>query len=189
MREALLNAIVHKDYSNGIPIQIKVYDDKIIFWNQGELPENWTVETLKHAHPSIPFNPDIASTFFRAGLIESWGRGIEKITHECLKHGLSAPEIQYDASFMLAMDASALLKKFKANDGINDGISDGINVGETSEKIITQIIANKHITVPELAKRLKVSSSTVERHLKGLKDEGKIRRAGSRKAGYWEIIG
>ncbi|NJM94641.1 MAG: hypothetical protein HC842_08250 [Cytophagales bacterium] len=68
------------------------------------------------------FNPDIANVFFRAGLIESWGRGIEKITLECQKHGLPAPEIQYDASLMVSMDASVLLMKLqKENDWINVG--------------------------------------------------------------------
>ncbi len=62
IREALLNAISHKDYTGGAPIQISVYDHKIIFWNEGQLPENWTVEDLEKKHPSKPFNPDIANT-------------------------------------------------------------------------------------------------------------------------------
>ena len=45
VREALLNAVSHKDYSGGVPIQISVYKDKIIFWNEGQLPENWTIES------------------------------------------------------------------------------------------------------------------------------------------------
>jgi len=83
LREALLNAIVHKDYSGGSPIQISVYENKIYFWNDGQLPDNWTVEQLLSKHASKPFNPLIANAFFRAGMIESWGRGIEKINQEC----------------------------------------------------------------------------------------------------------
>ena len=79
LREALLNAVAHKDYGSGAPIQISVYDDKILFWNNGRLPDDWTVENLTSKHASQPFNPDIASTFFRAGMIEAWGRGIEKM--------------------------------------------------------------------------------------------------------------
>ena len=71
LREALLNAIAHKDYSGGIPIQISVYKDKIMFWNDGQLPENWTVENLIKKHSSKPYNPDIANAFFRSGHIES----------------------------------------------------------------------------------------------------------------------
>jgi len=71
LREALLNAIAHKDYSSGSPIQVSVYEDKIMFWNDGQLPENWTIDKLLKKHPSQPYNPDIANIFFRAGLIES----------------------------------------------------------------------------------------------------------------------
>jgi ATP-dependent DNA helicase RecG len=83
LREALLNAIAHKDYGSGNPIQIKVYEDRINFWNAGQLPDSLTVDSLMTDHPSIPFNPDIATAFFRAGLIEAWGRGTLKIIEEC----------------------------------------------------------------------------------------------------------
>ncbi len=46
LREAVINAIAHKDYSSGIPIQISVYENQIFIWNSGRLPENWSVERL-----------------------------------------------------------------------------------------------------------------------------------------------
>jgi ATP-dependent DNA helicase RecG len=76
VREALLNAVSHKDYSSGYPIQISVYHDKLMIWNEGELPANWTVAQLLSKHASKPHNPDIANVFFRSGYVESWGRGI-----------------------------------------------------------------------------------------------------------------
>ncbi|MCL7414214.1 MAG: putative DNA binding domain-containing protein, partial [ANME-2 cluster archaeon] len=101
LREAMLNAIVHKDYSGGSPIQISVYEDKIYFWNDGQLPDNWTVEQLLSKHASKPFNPMIANAFFRAGMIESWGRGIEKINRECEAVGVPLPEYRTDASGLM----------------------------------------------------------------------------------------
>ncbi len=98
LREALLNAIAHKDYSSGIPIQISVYKDKIMFWNDGQLPENWTVENLTKKHSSKPYNPDIANAFFRIGYIESWGRGTIKIIEKCKEAGLPTPKYYYEAS-------------------------------------------------------------------------------------------
>lgn len=91
VREALYNAIAHKDYSSGIPIQISIYPNKMIFWNEGQLPENWTVEKLTQKHPSRPHNPDIANTFFRAGYIESWGRGTIKMINACKAHKIAPP--------------------------------------------------------------------------------------------------
>lgn len=60
-------------------MQISVYDDKLYIANVGRLPETWTLENLMIKHAHRPFNPNIAHTFYLAGFIESWGRGIEKI--------------------------------------------------------------------------------------------------------------
>ena len=99
VREAIHNAVAHKDYTGGTPIQISVYKDKIMIWNYGQLPENWTMEKLsKSKHPSMPFNPDIANAFFRCGYIETWGRGFSKMTTQCLVAGLPEPLYYYDMS-------------------------------------------------------------------------------------------
>jgi len=96
LREALLNAVVHEDYASGAPIQISVYPDKLLIWNPGELPLDWTVQRLLSKHASIPFNPDVASVFFRAGMIESWGRGIERILEACREAHTPAPDLRYE---------------------------------------------------------------------------------------------
>jgi ATP-dependent DNA helicase RecG len=91
LREALLNAIVHKDYTDNSTIQLSVYDDKLILWNPGILPFDITIDKLKKKHPSRPRNRYIADIFFRAGYIESWGRGIEKMIEAFKKAGLPEP--------------------------------------------------------------------------------------------------
>jgi len=107
LREAVLNAVVHKDYSSGIPIQISVYDDRIVLWNAGDLPDHWTLERLLGKHPSCPFNPLLANAFFHAGYIESWGRGIEKIDRECRAHGIEPPLYDFGmAGLMLTFRAN-----------------------------------------------------------------------------------
>ncbi|MCF8299153.1 MAG: putative DNA binding domain-containing protein [Saprospiraceae bacterium] len=93
IREVILNAVVHRDYM-GAPIQISVYDDKLIVWNEGSLPEDLTIEDLKKKHSSRPHNPILASAFFKGGLIEAWGRGTIKIINECKKAGLPEPLIE-----------------------------------------------------------------------------------------------
>lgn len=98
IREALHNAIAHKDYTGATPIQISVYKDKIMIWNYGKLPENWTIDTLQKKHSSVPHNPDISNAFFRIGYIEAWGRGIRKMNEQCAKAGLPQPLYYYDSS-------------------------------------------------------------------------------------------
>ena len=69
VREALLNAIAHKDYSGGVPIQISVYTDKIIIWNEGQLPENWTVKNLLEKHASRPYTPTLQMLCFAVAIL------------------------------------------------------------------------------------------------------------------------
>ena len=92
LREAVLNAIIHKDYSSGVPIQISVYDDRLYIGNVGQLPTEWSLEVLLGKHVSIPFNPVIARVFYLIGYIESWGRGVEKIMTACKNDGIPEPE-------------------------------------------------------------------------------------------------
>lgn len=96
LREALLNAVVHKDYATSVPVQISVTPEKLLIWNPGQLPQDWTVRKLLDKHASIPFNPDIANTFFRAGYIEAWGSGIERMFQACRAAGTPLPEVRYE---------------------------------------------------------------------------------------------
>lgn len=121
IREALLNAVAHKDYSSNATIQIRVYKDKIMIWNAGYLPENWTIETLLENHSSNPFNPDIANAFFRSGYIESWGRGISKMTNLCIEAGLPKPKFEYQGSGMWVVFQKDIYHyEYLQNLGLND---------------------------------------------------------------------
>lgn len=121
IREALLNAVAHKDYSSNTTIQIRVYKDKIMIWNAGYLPENWTIETLLGNHSSNPFNPDIANAFFRSGYIESWGRGISKMTNLCIEAGLPKPQFEYEGSGMwVVFQKDIYYYEYLQNLGLND---------------------------------------------------------------------
>ena len=74
----------------GRPIHVRINDEMIIS-NNCVLPEGWTVDTLMQAHTSIPYNLTLANVFFRAGYIEHWGRGIEKICEACKVIGADNP--------------------------------------------------------------------------------------------------
>ena len=92
IREAVINALIHKDYSSTAEIQIKIYDDKIWIWNPGKLPPQLTVDDLKKEHSSYPRNPLIANAFYLAGFIERWGSGTRRIVDLCKAQGLPEPE-------------------------------------------------------------------------------------------------
>lgn len=67
-------------------------------WKYGELPENWTIDTLQKKHSSVPHNPDVSNAFFRIGYIEAWGRGIRKMNEQCASAGLPNPLYYYESS-------------------------------------------------------------------------------------------
>lgn len=92
IREAVINALIHKDYSSTAEIQIKVFDDKIWIWNPGRLPEELRIEDLKREHSSYPRNPLIANVFYLAGFIERWGSGTKRIVDLCKEQGLPEPD-------------------------------------------------------------------------------------------------
>jgi len=91
LREAVVNAICHRDYLDSAHIQIRWYDDRIVFWNPGKLPPALTVETLLRDHPSLPRNRLIAEAFYYIGWIERWGTGIQRMREACLSTGLPEP--------------------------------------------------------------------------------------------------
>jgi ATP-dependent DNA helicase RecG len=90
LRETLLNSLVHKDYTSNSAISVRIFDSRLSVWNSGKLTE-LKVEDLKKDHNSHKRNPVIADIFFRAGFIESWGRGTNTIVEECVNSGLEEP--------------------------------------------------------------------------------------------------
>ena len=94
LREVILNAINHKIYESGNPIQIKVYEDKISVFNQGFWPEDIELEDLYiKKHSSYPHNPNITKSFFNAGEIEAYGSGFSKIQIACDENQTPYPEL------------------------------------------------------------------------------------------------
>ncbi|MEA3487165.1 MAG: ATP-binding protein, partial [Thermodesulfobacteriota bacterium] len=184
LREALLNAIIHKDYSSGVPIQISVYEDKIYFWNNGRLPENWTVERLLEKHSSQPFNPLIANAFFRTGLIEAWGRGIEKMLNECKQHGADPPVFDYEPSGLMLL-FKGIIPESQDKDTPETTRKSSL---KSSLKIVLCMKEDKKITIPEIAERIGITERGVKKQISKLKAEGKITRVGPDKGGYWKIL-
>ena len=189
LREAILNALIHKDYSSFTPIQISVYDTKMMIWNTAILSQNWTAETLTQKHGSRPHNPDIAATFFRAGEVEAWGQGIERIQTYCADYGCPAPEWRYDGAGVWTV----LYNKVNPNN-VEKGVKKTTEKAtekateKTTEKILSIIKINPQVTYKELAEALGLTEDGIYSSVKSLRSRGILRRIGGRKEGHWEII-
>jgi len=92
IREAITNAICHRDYFSTANVHISIYDDRVEVWNPGGLPPELTINALKRPHRSIPRNPLIANALYFIKYIERWGTGTERIVQDTTAHGLPEPE-------------------------------------------------------------------------------------------------
>jgi ATP-dependent DNA helicase RecG len=178
IREALLNAVAHKDYSGGVPIQISVYNDKLMIWNEGQLPENWTVKNLFEKHASRPYNPDIAHALFRSGYIESWGRGTIKIINECKKAGILVPVFTYDSS-----DISVEFRK----DIYNEKHLQSLDLNVRQVKAVLYVKEKGRITNKEYQDINNTTDRTALRDLETLIELKIIKRIGEKKGAYYEL--
>lgn len=121
IREVLANAISHRDYEISSKVQVRIFDDRMEFWNPGRLPEGWNIETLKNAHESIPRNPSIAKQFFWVKYIEEVGTGTNKIIEWCIDWGLPEPEFELkETSFVVTFRKSKLTDKYLEQLGLNE---------------------------------------------------------------------
>lgn len=92
LREALVNALCHRDYSiAGGCVSAAIFDDRLEIWSDGRLPFGQRVEDLTRPHRSLPRNPLITGVFYRRGLVEEWGRGTQMIVDLCLRAGHPEP--------------------------------------------------------------------------------------------------
>ena len=161
-REILYNAIAHKLYS-GASIQMHVYDDRIEVWNDGELPEGYTPETLIARHSSKPRNKNIAFAFFKAGFIDKWGLGYKKIMEGFKEAGHKLPLVeQVDGGVRVTVwrqnttSTSSTVPTERQKD-----ITDSIRGNEQiSPAEITQVIAQVTTQVKELITSLNGESLT-----------------------------
>lgn len=182
LREMLLNALVHRTYM-GAPVQIRVFDEKLSIWNEGQLPQGLSLENLKQDHNSRPRNPKIAEACFKAGYIDMWGRGTLKILNSCREAELPDPE-------MAEKDGGIEVLVFKTTAGGQTGGQTGGQIPiltDRQNEVFGFISANPRISRKQLAEKLGINESAVQKHLKTLTDLGLIERVGTHK-GHWKIL-
>ena len=169
LREAIFNAIIHKDYSSTFSF-LRVYDDRLEIWNPGLLPEQLTIESLKRNHSSYPRNHNIATVFFRAGYVEAWGRGTTKIFSSCLQASLPEPVLEEDQGGL-----RVIFKK----DLINKEHLQTLGISERQIAAILYVKDKGQITNSEYQKLTKIGKSTAAADLQDLVDQKLLFRVGS----------
>ena len=186
LREMLLNALVHRVYM-GASVQMRVFDDRMSIWNEGALPIGLTIDNLKEEHSSRPRNPIIADACFKAGYIDTWGRGILKIINSCKEAELPEPNI-------IEKDGGLLVELYAENNKVDDtsGVIGGVIGGVIDEltdrqkEILNIINNNNKVSYKEISVILDINESAVNKHIIKLKEKKIIERIGGTR-GHWKI--
>lgn len=179
LREAIINALIHRNYTGSSAVQIKIFKDKLIVINEGKLPPEVPIEKLKSDHVSKPKNPILAKVFYLAGFIESWGRGTIKIVEKCLEQNLPEPDFFEEYGVMKVVFykdkfSEEQLKKMKLND--------------RQVKAVMYVKINKFIDLSTYKKLTeKVSEKTLYRDLNDLVKKKVFKSVGEKKGRTYEI--
>ncbi|TAK28846.1 MAG: transcriptional regulator [Chloroflexota bacterium] len=176
LREAVVNALVHRDYFNtSMDIMIRVYDDEVLITNPGGLPQGVTVDDLKRErHASIHRNLVLAQVFYYAKLVEKWGTGTSRMVEMCQEHGL--PELEF-------MDAGVWFQVTFSKDPYTKERLLRMGLTERQVQAILLVKERGSITNTEYQERQNVAKRTATRDLSDLVDRGIFEQVGRRGKG------
>ncbi|MEI8197268.1 MAG: ATP-binding protein, partial [Phycisphaerae bacterium] len=183
LREALVNALCHRDYSiPGGAISVAVYDDRLEISSSGLLVPGITVAALKRNHLSKPRNPLIAEVFFRRGLIERWGRGTQRIVELCQAAGQPEPEFEE-----VAGDVTV---RFRAS-GYSPPLRVGHNLTERQRRLLQLMSNGAKWQVQDILRGLTPTPAqrTLQVELSLLRKLGLIDSAGHGGSARWWLKG
>jgi len=155
LREAIINAICHRDYESTANVQIRIFDNRLEIWNPGLLPDNISIEELKKEHPSIPRNESIARCFYMIKYIEQWGTGTNRIVRLCREAGIKEPEFkEAGGSFVISFPRVVEKKSIQK-----------VELTETQKKILDYLSKVSQASTADIKDELKLSRRSIQRNL------------------------
>ena len=195
LREAIVNAIAHRDYRLHSFVQVSIAPGFVEILSPGGLYDGLTRDEML-AGKSRLRNPILAETLHKMGVIEKWGTGIRRIFESCRKAGIEAPAVVASettvsirfprlSKFVQQASQESTLKSDLKSD-LKSGLKSGSD--KTDAKLSKILADNPAITIESLQSALSLSRSGVKKALKRLQDAGAIRRVGPDKGGHWEIV-
>jgi len=178
LREAILNAIAHRDYTIPVNIQIKVLDDRLVIWNPGRLPEGLNPERLYQEHRSLPRNPLLAGALYRVGLIEKWGTGTVKMVELFKEQGLPKPIFEeMDNGFRVVLLKDPYTVENLRSQGVKD----------RQIQALLYMKENGRITNKQYRELVKISDEAARKDLAELVEMGLISRHGRGRGTRYEL--
>jgi len=177
VREAITNAVCHRDYADTGNVQVRIFDHGLEVWNPGTLPAGLTVGDLRRNHESKPRNKLIARVFFLIRYIEQFGTGTGRMIEECRRAGMPEPQFEpRGSSFRVIFRKAIPVERRFAEAGLN----------ERQVKALSLIAERGQITLAEYAQLVKMPKRTLQRDLQGLAKKGLLVKHGTGKATWYE---
>ena len=175
-KEAIINALSHRDYyEQGAVITIEIFDDRVEVSNPGGLLSGVVKD---FGHKSMSRNPLVFSLFTRMHLVERIASGIPRMREAMREANLPEPVFHTDGMFTVSF-----MRPVKTSE--KTSVKGSV---KSSVKILDLMMEEPEITIPELAKKLVVSTRAIEKQIAQLKDKGQIKRIGPDKGGYWKVV-
>lgn len=184
LREAVANALIHRNYLLHGMIKVSIFDDKVEISSPGTLYGNLSKEEMM-AGISRLRNPLLADGFHRLKVVEKWGGGVKRIFELCKESGLPAPDytIGDDSVTVTFQRPSPVRSESKPDSERGSSLpSSAIRQG-----IIKVLKKSPHASRKQLALTLNTSASNIQYHLQILRNEGVIERKGNTRSGQWIV--
>ncbi len=189
LREAVINAVVHRDYfERGARVMAEIFDDRIEISSPGGLPRGLKKEDF--GKKSVLRNPILADLLNRVEYIEKMGTGIRKIRDLMKQAGLSPVKFEFTGFVTVIFKRSGQIKVTEKVTEKSGETAEKLrkSCGETAEKVFQVINANLFVKTHEIADQIKLSQRTVDSAIRKLKKIGFLRRIGPDKGGHWEVV-
>ena len=202
IQEMVVNACCHRAYNiKGTEIQIKMFDNRLVFESPGRLPGTVKPSNIRHTHFSR--NPKIAQFLKAYDFVKEFGEGVDRVCRELEANGTPHLSFHLD-DFILKItvpkvterviekDVNVIEKVIKTHQEVIDKVIEkavALNEKLTENRIsiIKLIIENPYISKSELSKHVGISENSISRNIEAMRDKY-LRRVGPNKGGFWEII-
>jgi len=214
VKEAIVNAVVHRDYTSNASIQVMLFKDRLEVWSPGGLPRGMTIGKLFAAHKSVPVNPLLARAMYLKGYIEKSGTGTGDMIAKCASWGVPAPEWYEDDpdDFRVVLkrpvSVTNMVKtrvetrvetrvktgvkssvKSSVESSVKSRVKSSVKKLSSAEKIVAYLRTTPTASAHELSIVVNLTVRAVEKNLRALRESNRLRRVGPDKGGHWEVVG